>query len=438
MPRWSKAFALYLEPRVLAVLFLGFSAGIPLALTGQTLSVWMKESGVSLSLIPLFALVGLPYVLKPAWAPLLDAVHIPWLTGRLGRRRAWLLTTQVALALSVLALGSNDPRTQPVWTAALALLVAFCSATQDILIDAFRIESLEPSRQAAGLANYVAGYRIAALASTAGAFELCSHFQADGLAGRAGWAATYHVMAMLVIAGAAAVLASAEPSDPGRLIHTAGPFSHRFRASVIGPFTDFLRRRDWLTVLLFVMLFKFGDAMAGIMTAPFVLDIGFDKVDYGRVAKVFGFAATLLGGFTGGYLSRLFGPMRGLWFAAVAQIASNLVFIWLSHTGPKLYALAVTIGVENFTSGLGTVIFLAYLSGLCNNRAYTGAQYALLSALSAVGRTVLSTSAGFLAAMLGWPGFFLLTALAALPALVLLRQLSRPETPALVPAGAVA
>jgi PAT family beta-lactamase induction signal transducer AmpG len=427
MPRWFAAAAVYAEPRVLAVLLLGFSSGIPLALTGQTLSVWMRESGVSLSVVGLFSLVGLPYVLKFAWAPLLDAVRIPLLTRRLGRRRAWLLTTQAALALSVVGLGISDPKSHPFVTAALALLVAFCSASQDVVIDAFRIESLSRSRLAAGLANYVAGYRVALLVATAGAFEMESRLQASGLTGRASWAMTYAAMALLVLAGSAAVVLSREPSDPAVPPRANEPFSARFRTAVIGPFTDFVRRRDWMLILLFVTLFKLGDAMAGVMTAPFVLDIGFDKVEYGRVVKVFGFAATLLGGFAGGYLSRLFGSMRGLWLAAVAQIASNLMFIWLAHTGPKLHALVVTIGIENLTGGLGTVLFIAYLSEFCDNRAYTATLYALLSALSAVGRTVLSASAGWLAESLGWPAFFLLTTIAALPALVLLRRLSRPE-----------
>jgi MFS transporter, PAT family, beta-lactamase induction signal transducer AmpG len=436
MRRWFAAATQYAEPRVLAVLLLGFSSGIPLALTGQTLSVWMREAGVSLSVVGLFSLVGLPYVLKFAWAPLLDAVRIPFLTRRLGRRRAWLLTTQVALAASVIALGSHDPKAQPLLTAALALLVAFCSATQDIVIDAFRIESLSRSRLAAGLANYVAGYRVALLVATAGAFEIQSRLQTSGLTSGASWGATYAVMGLLVLAGSAAVILSREPADPGAAARMDEPFSRRFRTAVIRPFADFVRRSDWLVILLFVMLFKLGDAMAGLMTAPFVLDIGFDKVEYGRVVKVFGFAATLLGGFAGGYLSRFFGSMRGLWLAAVAQIASNLMFIWLAHTGPELYALVVTIGIENLTSALGTVLFLAYLSEFCDNRAYTATLYALLSALSAVGRTVLSASAGWLAETFGWPGFFLLTTIAALPALVLLRRLSRPE--AIVAAPAVA
>jgi PAT family beta-lactamase induction signal transducer AmpG len=418
--RWLTAVAIHAEPRVLAVLFLGFSSGIPLALTGQTLIVWMRESGVSLAVVGAFALVGLPYTLKFLWAPVFDAVSVPWLGRRLGRRRAWLVATQAALFTALLALGGSDPAANPELTALLALLVAFCSASQDVVVDAFRVESLEESRLAAGMANYVAGYRVALLVSTAGAFEIAGLLQTAGHAGDAGWLLTYAAMAMLLLSGTATALLSREPADDGAAARAALPFRRRIAEAVVRPFAEFMSRPGWAAVLLFVLLFKFGDALAGIMTAPFVLDLGFDKTDYGRIVKVFGFAATLIGGFAGGALYQFLGPLRGLWLAGLVQMASNLLFVWQAQMGEVMWALVVTIGGENFTGGFATVIFVAYLSGLCRDRAYTATQYALLSALAAVGRTVLSAPSGWLAEALNWPLFFSATAVAALPGLVLL------------------
>lgn len=422
--RWLTGAAVYFEPRVLAILFLGFSSGLPLALTGSTLQAWLTEEGVSLTSIGLFAAVGLPYTLKFLWAPLVDALPIPVLSARLGRRRAWLLTSQLLLMLSIVGLGSTVPGRDPIATALLAFLVAFCSATQDIVIDAFRIESLEDSKQAAGMADYVAGYRIAILVSAAGALELASAFQRGGHAGSTSWFPTYAIMAGLMLIGIVTVLVSREPTLPGPA--AAGSLRKRFGAVAANPFADFIRRPGWLLILLFVVFFKFGDALAGNMTAAFVLrGVGFEKTEYARVVKVFGFAAVLIGGFVGGYVYRVAGTVRSLWIAGLAQMISNLFFVWQARVGRQLSALMLTIGVENLTGGLGSVIFVAYLSGLCRNRAYTATQYALLSALAAVGRTLLASSGGWIAEELGWVSFFLLTTAAALPGLGLLWWLTR-------------
>ena len=420
MNRWLSGAGIYLEPRVLAILFLGFSSGLPLALTGSTLQAWLKEEGISLTTIGVFALVGLPYVLKFLWAPLIDAVRVPVLARLLGRRRAWLVTTQVLLMASVVVLGSRNPTEDPLGTAFMALLVAFCSASQDIIIDAFRIESLEEPQYAAGMANYVAGYRVATLVSGAGALGLAHAFQLSGVHGSAAWYPTYAIMAALVLVGVVTVMLSREPAAPLGASPADRQFSRRFADTVNKPFLDFAKRPGWLTILLFVVLFKFGDAFAGNMTVPFVLDIGFDKTDYAWVGKVFGFTATLAGGFLGGYVYRMAGTLRSLWIAGILQMLSNLMFVWQAKVGVNLAALALTIGIENLTSGLGAVIFVAYLSGLCQNRSYTATQYALLSALSAVGRTVLSSWAGWFAEHMGWVSFFLLTTAAAMPGLLLL------------------
>lgn len=426
MRRWLAAVAVYAEPRVLAILFLGFTAGLPLALTGQTLSVWLKEEGLSLAAIGAFALVGLPYVLKFLWAPVVDAVRVPVLGRLLGRRRGWLVTTQLLLMAAIVALGRHNPVADPWLTAMLAFTVAVCSATQDIVIDAFRIESLEERDYAAGMANYIAGYRVAMLISSFGVFELADYFQRSGALGPAGWSRAYYAMAGLVLIGVVTALLSREPAAGGGEEPTDATLARRFAGAVLRPFADFIRRRGWLAILLFVMLFKFGDAFAGIMTAPFVLDLGFDKTDYGRVVKLFGFVATLTGGFLGGYVHRLTeGRPVSLWSAGLLQMVSNLMFVWLAVAGRDYGVLVLTIAVENLTGGYATVIFVAYLSGLCRNRDYTATQYALLSALSAVGRTVLSASSGAFAEAMGWPSFFLLTTVAAVPGLVLLWWLGR-------------
>jgi MFS transporter, PAT family, beta-lactamase induction signal transducer AmpG len=420
--RWRAAATVYFEPRVLAILFLGFSAGLPLALTGQTLSVRLTEVGVDKTTIGLFALVGLPYVLKFLWAPAFDAVPLPWLTRRLGRRRGWLIATQIALMLAVLGLGAHDPTASPWITALLALLVAFCSASQDVVIDAFRVESLRPEENAAALANYTAGYRVAMLTSSAGAIFLSAGLQGPGVPLGVGWFLAYAVMAALVAIGVLTVLACREPIAPER--HAVHGWAERVNDALVRPFVDFAQRPGWLLVLGFILLYKFGDAFAGVMTAPFVLSIGFSKTDYASVVKLYGFAATLIGGFLGGALYSFAGNLRSLWICGVLQAVSNLMFAWQATVGAQTSALILTITAENLTGGMGSVVFLAYISGLCRNREFTATQYALLSALAAVGRVVLSSTAGWFADHMDWVSFFLLTTVAAVPGLVALAWLA--------------
>jgi len=403
------------------MLLLGFSSGLPLALTGATLQVWMKDAGVSLSAIGLYALVGIPYVLKFLWAPLVDALPIPFLSRRFGRRRAWLLASQAALMAAVIAMGQADPLKMPLLLAGLALLVSFFSATQDIVIDAFRVESLEVDKQAAGMANFVAAYRVALLVSTAGAIEMYALLGGMGVTGPDGWAMVYIALAMLLLAGMAAVLMSREPDGP--VMPEAGLTS--LWQTALRPFMEFSQRQGWYYILLFVLLFKLGDAAAGVMTAPFVLDLGFEMTTYGRVVKGIGFFAVLAGGFAGGMAARSLGTVSALWVGGVTQMASNAMFVWLANAGPDLNLLIATIGVENFTGGFGTVVFVAYLGALCQERAYTATQFALLTSLAAVGRTVLSSVTGYVVEAHGWPVFFMLSTLAAVPGLVFLWWLMR-------------
>jgi MFS transporter, PAT family, beta-lactamase induction signal transducer AmpG len=429
-PRFADTLAVYLKPRVLIVLFLGFSAGLPLALSGSTLLIWMREAGVDLGIIGLFALVGTPYTIKFLWAPIVDALDVPVLARLLGRRRGWLVFSQLLLIAAIAFLAFCDPVASPYWVAVGALLVAAASATQDIVIDAFRIESLDESEQAAGMAAYVAAYRIGMLASTAGALFLVSGFEGLGFGKEGAWSAGYLAMAALVVIGIATTLIATEPakSATAAIEHAAqareNPLGRVARAAYAS-FADFLTRDSAIVVLVFVVLYKFCDAFAGAMTAPFVIDLGFSRNDYAAIVKGVGLAATLIGGFAGGALARAYPLVTSLWIGAFLQMASNLVFTWQALVGVNLWALTVTIIVENFTGAIGTVIFVAYLSALCNNPLHTATQYALLTALAAVGRTYLSAGAGFVAERTGWPMFFVISALTALPSLVLLVWLQR-------------
>jgi PAT family beta-lactamase induction signal transducer AmpG len=426
---FAEAAAVYLKPRVLIVMFLGFSAGLPLALSGSTLLVWMREVGIDLGIIGLFALAGTPYTVKFLWAPVVDALDVPVLSGLFGRRRGWLLFAQLLLIVSIVLLGLCDPATVP-WYVVLggALLVATASATQDIVIDAFRIESLPESEQAAGMASYVAAYRIGMLASTAGALFLVSGFEWLGLTKGAAWTAGYVAMAALVLIGIATALVATEPeksagAEAEHAAHARENPVRRVALAAYGAFSDLLRRDMALVVLLFVVLFKFTDALAGVMTAPFVIDLGFSRNEYAAIIKGVGLAATLIGGFAGGFVARAYPLATSLWIGGILQASANLAFSWQAVIGHDLAMLTFAIVTENFTSAIGTVIFVAYLSALCNNPLHTATQYALLTALAAVGRTYLSSGAGFVAEAFGWFWFFAICAAAALPSFLLLAWL---------------
>jgi MFS transporter, PAT family, beta-lactamase induction signal transducer AmpG len=423
----ADTFAVYLQRRVLIVMFLGFSSGLPLALSGATLLVWMREAGVDLGTIGLFALVGTPYTIKFLWAPLIDALDVPLLSRRLGRRRGWLLLSQFLLIVSIVLLGACDPAVSPLIVAVGALLVATASATQDIVVDAFRVESLDESEQAAGMASYVAAYRIGMLASTAGALFLVSALQASGLSYHGAWTAGYALMAALVLIGVATTLVATEPekSKAADAAHARENTLQRVTEAAVGAFSEFLTRDMAFVALAFVILFKFTDALSGAMTAPFVIDLGFSRNEYAAIIKGVGLAATLIGGFAGGFLARAYSLPMSLLIGGLLQGAANLTFSWQAVVGHDIAWLTVAIIAENFTSAVGTVVFVAYLSALCRNPLHTATQYALLTALAAVGRTYLSSGAGFIAAAAGWVWFFVICAFAGLPALILLAWLQR-------------
>lgn len=429
MKSWLNAAAVYTNPRICSVFFLGFSSGLPLALTGQTLSLWLKDEGLSLTAIGVFAVVSTPYALKFAWAPIMDTVRIPLLSKLLGRRRSWILICQFILILATAALGLSDPAGQIGLTAMLALTVAFSSASQDVVIDAYRVEILEEYQLAAGAAVVVFGYRIGMLVSGAGALYLASIVS---------WPTVYLTMALFTFVGVVTVLLNPEPNvcklypsvshKRGLSDHSISqrPWSCFLKSStnwlhtaIICPFSDFLVRPKWVVILLFVVFYKFGDSLAGVMTFPFLDDLGFTKITIANVAKIFGFAATLVGLAAGGILMAAIGLYKSLWICGFLQMASNLMFAIQAEAGADATLLAVTIGLENFSGGMGTAVFVAYLSSLCSI-AYTATQYALLSSLMVIARTWLAASSGFLAEYLGWTVFFLGTVGAALPGLVFL------------------
>ena len=339
---WRDGWAVYLQPRVLIVLLLGFSSGLPLALSGSTLLVWMREAGVDLGTIGLFALVGTPYTLKFLWAPLVDALHVPFFTRAFGRRRGWLVFSQLLLIGAILLLALTDPARSPLFVALGALLVATMSSTQDIVVDAFRVESLPENEQAAGMASYVAAYRIGMLVSTAGVLFLVTAFESTGIGRTSAWMWGYVAMAAMVLIGTVTALAATEPEQSARAeaaTRSESAFSRVLHAAV-GAFSEFLTRKDALTALAFVVLYKFTDAFSGTMTAPFVIDLGFTRNDYAAIVKGVGLVATLIGGFAGGYVARRYSLATSLWIGGVLQAISNLAFAWLAYVGVNQWALA--------------------------------------------------------------------------------------------------
>ena len=405
------AVSIYWEKRLVIVFLMGFASGLPFLLCGATLSIWLTESGVSLTAIGLFALVGTPYNLKFVWAPLIDRVHLPVFYNLLGRRRSWMVLIQFGLMASIVALGLSSPLSTPGITALFAIAVAFFSASQDIVIDAYRIEILDEDQQGAGAAMTQAGYRFGLLASGAGALYLATEID---------WAMVYAIMAGLVLVGFITALCAPIPKDngserkPGR--------ESWFRMTVAAPFVEFFQRSSLgvaLVILAFILLYKFGDAFAGVMANPFYIKIGFTKVEIANVSKIFGVFATLLGVFAGGLVVKRCGILESLLYCGILQMLSNLMFAAQAAIGPMVEFLFLTIGIENLSGGMGSAAFVAYLSLLCNKE-HTGTQYALFTSFMAFGRTWLSAMSGWVADQTDWVTFFIASTFVALPGLILL------------------
>ncbi len=417
---WREALEVYADRRVVSILFLGFSSGLPIMLVASTLSAWLREADVSRSTIGLFAFVFMPYTLKFAWAPLMDRLPLPPLTTWLGRRRGWMLLTQLCLIGAIYGLGQSDPGVDLYTTALFAVLVAFFSASQDIVIDAYRVDILPEEQLGAGAAVVVLGYRIAMWVATAGALVI---------ADQVGWSGAYATMAFLMIVGIATVFFVPEP--PGSTTAIPGG-RHGLRAwivsAVIDPFTDFFTRQGIkiaIIILAFISLYKACDVLLTLMANPFYVDVGFTKTQIGVVSGTFGLFATLAGGIIGGILVYRLGLLKALFVAGLLQAGSNLMFAALASIGANMPFFYLTIAVENVSGGLGTAAFVAYLSSLCNIH-YTAVQYALLTSfMQMLGKYVIVPSSGFYADAVGWYWFFITSALFALPSLGLILWLQR-------------
>ncbi|MDH3637130.1 MAG: AmpG family muropeptide MFS transporter [Gammaproteobacteria bacterium] len=433
---WADAFRVYAHRRVVAMLFLGFSAGLPLLLVFGTLSAWLREAGIQRSTIGHISWVATLYALKFAWAPMVDRVRLPLLTGWLGQRRSWMLLAQIGVIVGLLAMAGNDPTARLGSLVLFALWVAFCSATQDIGIDAWRIESVEVELQGAMAATYQMGYRIGMIMAGAGALYLAEFFS---------WGTAYTCMALSMAVGVITTLLIAEPErsvskdtwmQETRVIEFLQRSDHLsarsrniaawFIGAVVCPITEFFSRNGVLAlmILAFIGVFRLSDITMGVMANPFYIDMGYSKADIASVTKVFGLMMTMAGAALGGVLVARLGVMRILLLAGILVAGTNLLFAWLATRGPELPALIAVISADNLSGGLAGSAFIAYLSGL-TNRAYTATQYALFSSLMLLPAKFLGGFSGDVVDLAGYVYFFTYAAILGLPAIVLIVYLMR-------------
>lgn len=452
--RWlEKLIGPYADRRIILMLFLGFSCGLPLTLALSTVGTWLADVGIDKKTIGLTALIGLPYTLKPLWAPLLDGTSIPILSRMFGRRRSWILVAQASLIVSIIMLSQLDPLQGVTFFMLTALLIAFCSASQDIVVDAYRIERIEPDMQAAALALYQMGYRGAMWIAGAGALVMADFFQrAQSMEVLTSWQTTFFVVAVLAGVGICATLCAAMPeSDRERLEKAKARRASKekeakapaliraakwFRDYYVEPFIDFTKRAGWLHILIFVALFRLADAYIGVMVNPFLLDVGFTLSQIAVYVKTYGLFATMAGVLVGGVLVVKFGIYRVLIGCSILHMFTNLMFVILATSVegtvaagevPSTESSWILIGSiisQNGTAGMTSGAFMAYLSSLCNLR-FAATQYALLTSLAAIGRNLVAATSGVMADLLGWAMFFAFSSLLAIPALSLLWYINR-------------
>ncbi|MHA1536650.1 MAG: AmpG family muropeptide MFS transporter [Alphaproteobacteria bacterium] len=434
-PTWPETFAAFSQRPVIVMLFLGFSAGLPLLLILATLSFWLREIGISRSAIGFFSWVGLAYALKFLWAPLVDRIPLPFLTRLLGQRRSWMLLAQIGVIGGIVGIATTDPRTGLLATVGFATLVAFSSATQDIAIDAFRIESAPDDQQGYLAAAYQYGYRVSIILAQAGALYMAAIHS---------WRFAFFVLAASMGIGVVTVLLVREPDHPvdaetdareheladevarrGHLGRHAKRIAAWFSGAVAGPFIDFFARNGWmaLVVLALVGTFRLSDFTLGVMANPFYVDIGFSKIEIANIAKGFGLIMTLIGVGLGGVLVFRFGIMAMLLVSAILLTATNLLFAVLAMVGPELWMLAITISGDNVAAGISGTVFIAYLSSL-TNRTYTATQYALFtSIMSLLGKLVAGFS-GVVVDATDWVTFFLYASTLGIPSILLITVIS--------------
>ncbi len=436
--------AIYAHPRVLGMLFLGFSAGLPLLLVLGTLSFWLREAGVDRSTIGYFSWIGLAYGFKWAWSPLVDRLPLPWLTRTLGRRRSWLLVSQLTIAAALLGMAHTDPTVSLTHMAWFALAVAFASATQDIALDAYRIEAVEIKLQGAMAATYQAGYRVAMITAGAGVLWIAAAFDpAEATYEHAPWRIAYTVMAALMGVGILTTLIVREPqidAERAGLLRETLARETEARAwlaghgltgtwlalaawvhgAVLSPFIDFVRRYRWqaLLVLLLIATYRISDVVMGIMANPFYVDMGYTKDEVATVAKVYGVIMTVVGAALGGLLTARWGVMRTLFLGALLSAATNLLFVWLAGRGHDVSGLVFVVSADNLSAGIASSAFVAYLSSL-TNVAYSATQYALFSSVMLLLPKFIAGFSGVIVDAHGYAFFFTGTALIGLPVLLL-------------------
>jgi len=425
---WRSAFSIYVQPQVRGMIFLGFSAGLPFLLVFSTLSAWLRDEGVERSVIGFFSWVGVTYSIKVFWAPVIDRLPLPFLTKFLGKRRSWMLLAQLGIVVGLIGMGYSDSHSQLQQIALFAVWVAFCSATQDVVIDAFRIESVTPEYQGAMAATYVLGYRVALLMAGAGAFYIAEY---------ASWNVSYFVMATAMSVGLIATLCIKEPEHKQIEERLRENVSLRHRNvwrrlsatvadAVFNPFVEFFERNGkiGLLILMLIALYKMSDITMGVMANPFYLDLGFSKKDIADISKVFGFFMTIAGAAAGGVLVVRYGIMRPLLLGAIMVATTNLLFAVLAVSEPNLLLLSGVISADNLSGGIATSVFIAYLSSLTNS-AYTATQYALFSSLMTLPAQLLGGFSGMVVDSYGYTVFFIYASTVGLPAIVLVLLLMR-------------
>ena len=397
---------LYFTKKLFVIFLMGIASGIPLYLILSTLAIWLTRSNIDISIVGLFSLTQLPWTIKFFWSPIFDYYRIPFFSKFIGNRKAWLFLIQLFLSLSILALGLSNPNDNLLPTAIFAFVVAFFSASQDIIIDAYRIELLDDDEQGAGAAMTQAGYRIGGIISGAGALYMREVIT---------WSEVFLIVSLIILIFAIITLFLPRIKEINRK-------QNGFIITFFNPLIELIRRnnvKEFLIIILFILTFKLCDSVAGVMANPFYVKIGFENIEIANASKLFGVLATILGVFIGGLLVKKIGILKSLLLSAFLQMISNILFFVLSKIGPDYSFLIITVLGENISGGIGSASFVAYLSILCN-RNFTATQYALLSSVMGVARTFIASPSGFVVEFLGWSNFFLISTLFAIPGLVIL------------------